>query len=284
MNNDKLRPGSSKLLTLALLSSISIAAISTGPIAEAAPGQSAKSGRGIVGTGALGNGDVSAQGIVGTGALGIVGTGALGDGDVSVQGIVGTGALGIVGTGALGIVGTGALGDGDASAQGIVGTGALGIVGTGVVGPQSQEVNAASLSTSLPLVLYGPVDEVLEDGYVILGQRVWATSDVTQVGPGIGDTVAVFGLAFDEGILSDGIVRVDEQAVDGSSWVFVAAIVSGEPSPDGSLSIGTATVRIGSAGSNPDAFAISSGDYVEISGVRLGETIIAEEIWSGNSL
>ena len=268
MNNDKLRPGSSKLLTLALLSSISIAAISTGPIAEAAPGQSAKSGRGIVGTGALGNGDVSAQGIVGTGALGIVGTGALGDADASAQGIVGTGALGIVGTGALG--------DADASAQGIV--------GTGVVGPQFQEVNDATLSTSLPLVLYGPVDEVLEDGYVILGQRVWVTSDVAQVGPGIGDTVAVFGLAFDEGILSDDIVRVDEQTVDGSSWVFVAAIVSGEPSPDGSLSIGTATVRIGSAGSNPDAFALSSGDYVEISGVRLGETIIAEEIWSRNSL
>jgi hypothetical protein len=275
MNNDKPRPGSSKLLTLALLSSISIAAISTGPIAEAAPGQSGKSGRGIVGTGALGEGDVSAQGIVGTGALGIVGTGALGDGDASAQGIVGTGALGIVGTGALG--------DGDASTQGIVGTGALGIVGTGVVGTQFQAISDAALSTSLPLVLYGPVDEVLDDGYVILGQRVWIASDAAQAGPAIGDTVAVFGLAFDEGILSDEIVRVDEKSVDGSSWVFVAAIVSGEPSPDGSLSIGTATVKIGSAGSNPSAFAISSGDYVEISGVRLGETIIAEEIWSETS-
>jgi hypothetical protein len=261
--------------------------------------------QGIVGTGASTQGIVgtgaSTQGIVGTGAStqGIVGTGASTQGIVgtgaSTQGIVGTGAStqGIVGTGAStqGIVGTGASTQGivgtGASTQGIVGTGAStqGIVGTGKAGAVQgmnratfREWGATTNRGGFPLLAYGPIDRVTDNGYVVLGQHVFTSTEVTATLFDAGTTVAVFGVISDEGIFADRVVRIDEASVEGSSLVFLGGIVSNGPAADGSIQIGGLKVVIGSAGTHPESFALEAGDYVEVTGVRFAKMLLAESI------
>jgi hypothetical protein len=188
------------------------------------------------------------QGIAGTGLQGIAGTG--------LQGIAGTGLQGIAGTGLQGIAGTGL--------QGIAGTGLQGIAGTGLQG--------------MPIVAYGPVEEVLDNGYVVLGQFVATLNEAALLTLSVGDVVAVFGLVSEHGLVSDQIVKLQEASIDGSSLVFVAGIVDAVNTAVGEFAIGELTVKIGSAGANPETFEIQSGQYVEVVGLRFGRVMVAQAI------
>jgi hypothetical protein len=284
-----------------------------GIIGTGSPAAGDVSTQGIIGTGALGiigtgspaAGDVSTQGIIGTGALGIIGTGSPAAGDVSTQGIIGTGALGIIGTGspaagdvstqgiigtgALGIIGTGSPVSAKASGKGIIGTGTLGIIGTGALGiigtgnPAPSAAVFEEWATTLDnsdasLMAYGPVDELSDNKIVILGQRIEVNDQGLLSKIRLGDTIAVLGTSDNDSMTPYRILRVQSRFVEGSTPIYVSAMTTSEQGSDGSFQIESASVRIGSAGANPEAFQIRAGMRVRIAGVKIGDVLIADDL------
>jgi hypothetical protein len=192
----------------------------------------------------------------------------------SLKALSGAAAQGIVGTGAStqGIVGTGA------STQGIVGTGKLGLDTDLAVA--FQRWAATVNSDGLPLLAYGSIEDITEDGYIVLGQRVYSMNHAGDPPYEVGTTVAAFGLVSADGLFADKVLQINEPSVDGSSPVFLAAIVAGSQAPDGSVNIGRVTIHVGAAGSRPESFELQTGDYVEIAGRRFNNLVVAESIVS----
>ena len=164
-----------------------------------------------------------------------------------------------------------------AELQGIAGTGLQGIAGTGLQGIAGTGLQGGRL----PVVAYGPVEEILEDGYVVLGQFVALVNETPPTPLAVGDVVVVFGLVSENGLVSDQIVRLDEVSIDGSSPVFVAGLVGDTNPQHGEITIGNLTVQIGAAGVNPEAFQVQPGQYVEVFGLRFGGLVVAESVALG---
>jgi hypothetical protein len=128
------------------------------------------------------------------------------------------------------------------------------------------------------------VEEILDNGYVVLGQFVAALNESALLPLSVGDVVIVFGLVSEHGLVSDEIVKLQEDSIDGSSIVFVAGIVNAVDAAVGELTIGELTVKIGSAGANPEVFAIQRGQYVEVVGLRFGRVMVAQAIETGGTI
>jgi len=256
---------------------------------------------GIVGTGNKDFSEVTPSGIVGTGnkdfseitPSGIVGTGNKGFSEVTPSGIVGTGNKGFSEVTPSGIVGTGNKDFSEVTPNGIVGTGnkgfsevtPSGIVGTGVMTINAEnsylrflkwanQVNPAGS----PLVVYGPVEAILENKAVALGQDVFLAGFSAPIDLSVGQTVAVFGIAREDGIDATKILRVTEPHVEGSSPVYLSGIVTGQERLDGAFKIGEILVQIGEAGVNPSAYEVESLDFVEITGIKIGDIILADTV------
>ncbi|HUG99711.1 MAG TPA: DUF5666 domain-containing protein [Gammaproteobacteria bacterium] len=230
---------------------------------------------GIAGTGIEGIAGTGIEGIAGTGIEGIAGTGIEGIAGTGIEGIAGTGIEGIAGTGIEGIAGTGIEGIAGTGIEGIAGTGIEGIAGTGIEGTASSANHNAS---QFPLVAYGPIEAVLDNGYLVLGQTVTIANETSSPSLKVGDTAIVLGLVSENGILADRVLRSQEMIVDGSSLIYVAGIVDAVDPSLGNFHIGGLSVHLGAAGADPKSLAIESGHYVEVFGVRFDQLVIADQL------
>jgi hypothetical protein len=128
------------------------------------------------------------------------------------------------------------------------------------------------------LIAYGPVEEISNNEILILGQRVEINDQKMISKIRVGDSIAVFGESSDAGIAASRILKSQVRFVDGSTPIYLAATTSGEQSSDGSFQVGSVSVIIGSAGANPKAFELGFREHVKISGIKIGDILVANDL------
>jgi hypothetical protein len=133
----------------------------------------------------------------------------------------------------------------------------------------------------LPVIALGPVEEVLDNGYRILGQSVVQVNQFHDSPLNVGDTAMVFGLVSEGALFANQVVQLTGASIDGSSLVFIAGIVDEANSMDGGFTLGELKIQIGSAGANPESFNIQPGHFVEVLGFHFDGLLIAESIYDG---
>ena len=261
-NNCKIILNTSSILALLFAASVSASEVGIDPASDLAP-------NGIVGTGNKDFSTVTPSGIVGTGNKVFS--------EVTPSGIVGTGNKDFSKVTPSGIVGTGNKDFSEVTPSGIVGTGVMTFDAENNYlrfQKWATQVNPAGSS----LVVYGPIEAILENKVVALGQDVFLTGPSMRTDLSLGQTVAVFGVAREDGIDATKILRVTEPHVEGSSAVYLSGIATGQARLDGAFKIGRILVQIGEAGVNPSVYEVKSLDFVEVTGIKIGGIVLADTV------